>query len=251
VTVTTALRTLRERWWIAVVATVLAAATAYAYTKVLPWSEPRWRSSVLIQATGRLDYGNFLALEKELRPLAEQVRQLAIMREVDRNLHTDLPPERMLERTKAEPVQDSGQIRIDFEDPDPRRAEQVSLAIADVYTSQHNAAEQAKLREERVILSTLDRPNEAILSWPLMHVIVPAAGVLGLLAAVLVLLALAYFDDSLHGVEDVERYVGLPLLGSVPRYRPAQASLRPTAQSASAAESESEKHMSSKVPLSP
>jgi len=34
---------------------------------------------VLIQATGRLDYGNFLALEKELRPLAEQVRQLDIM----------------------------------------------------------------------------------------------------------------------------------------------------------------------------
>src|SRR3954463_1215640 len=122
------LRALRERWWVLVAATVLAGLAAYVYVK-MPWVEPRWRSSGLIQATGRLDYGNFLALEKELRPLAEQVRQLGIMREVDRNLHTDLPPERMLDRTRAEPVQDSGQIRIDYEDADPRRAEQISLSI--------------------------------------------------------------------------------------------------------------------------
>jgi capsular polysaccharide biosynthesis protein len=215
------LRALRERWWVLVAATVLAALAAYVYVS-LPWVEPRWRSSVLIQATGRLDYGNFLALEKELRPLAEQVRQLGIMREVDRNLHTDLPPERMLERTKAEPVQDSGQIRIDFEDADPRRAESVGLEIADVYVRQHNADEQGKLREERVILSLLDRPPDAVLTWPLTRLVVPAAAALGLLAAGAVVLGLLLLDDTLKSAEDVRRYLGLPLLGSVPRHRPAR-----------------------------
>src|SRR5438128_10823707 len=147
------------------VAAALAGVAAFIYVK-LPWVEPRWRSSVLLQATGRLDYGNFLALEKELRPLAEQVRQLGIMREVNANLHTDLPPALILERTRAEPVVDSNQLRLDIEDSDPRRAQQLSLEIADVYTRQHNAAEQGKLREERVILSTLDRPNDATLIWP-------------------------------------------------------------------------------------
>jgi capsular polysaccharide biosynthesis protein len=218
VTAVEVLRALRERWWVLVVATVLAAAAAYLYTK-MPWVEPRWRSSVLIQATGRLDYGNFLALEKELRPLAEQVRQLGIMREVDRNLHTDLPPERMLDRTKAEPVQDSGQVRIDFEDADPRRAERVGLEIADVYVRQHNADEQGKLREERVILSILDRPPDAVLTWPLTRLIVPAAAALGLLVAGAILLALLYLDDTLKSAEDVQRHLQVPLLGSVPRYR--------------------------------
>jgi capsular polysaccharide biosynthesis protein len=199
-------------------AALLAAVAAYAYVK-LPWVEPRWRSSVLIQATGRLDYGNFLALEKELRPLAEQVRQLGIMRDVDRNLHTDLSPSKMLERTRAEPVQDSGQIRIDVEDSDPRRAEQLSLEIADVYTRLHNAAEQGKLREERVILSTLDRSNEATLIWPQTRIVVPAAAVLGLLVAGLVVLALLYVDDPIRSPSDVEQYLGLPLLGIVPRHR--------------------------------
>ncbi|MDQ3812282.1 MAG: hypothetical protein M3336_18525 [Chloroflexota bacterium] len=211
-----ALRALRERWWVLVAATLLAGAAAYAYVK-LPWVEPRWRSSVVIQATGRLDYGNYLALEKELRPLAEQVRQLGVMREVDRNLHTDLPPERMLERTKTEPVQDSGQIRIDVEDSDPGRAEQLSLEIADVYVRQHNAAEQGKLREERVILSTLDRPNQATQTWPLTGLLVPAAALLGALVAGAILLGLAHLDDSLRSAQDVERYLGLPILGSVPR----------------------------------
>ena len=214
-----AVRALRERWFVLLTAALLAALAAYAYVK-LPWVEARWRSSVLIQATGRLDYGNFLALEKELRPLAEQVRQLGIMREVDRNLHTDLPATRILERTRAEPVQDSGQIRLDVEDSDPRRAEQLSLEIADVYTRQHNAAEQGKLREERVILSTLDRGNEAILIWPQTRLLVPAAAVLGLLVAGLVVLGLVYFDDSIRSADDVDRHLGLPVLGVVPRYVP-------------------------------
>ena len=215
-----ALRALRERWWVLVAATVVAAAAAYIYVN-LPWVEPRWRSSVLIQATGRLDYGNFLALEKELRPLAEQVRQLGIMREVDRNLHTDVPAELMLERTKAEPVQDSGQIRIDVEDPDARRAERVSLEIADVYVRQHNAEEQGKLREERVILSTLDRGNQAVRTWPLTRILVPGAALLGLLVATAIVLTLAYFDDSIRSADDIQRYLQLPLLGSVPRFRSA------------------------------
>lgn len=211
-----AIRALRQRWWVLLAATVIAALAGYAYLK-MPWVEPRWRSSVLLQATGRLDYGNFLALEKELRPLAEQVQQLGIMREVDRSLHTDLGAETMLEHTRAEPVQDSDQIRIDVEDADPTRASQLSLAIADVYTQQHNAQEQGKLREERVILRPLDRPTQATLIWPQTRILVPAAGLLGLIVAGLVVLALVYLDDSIRTTADVQRYLGLPVLGLVPR----------------------------------
>jgi capsular polysaccharide biosynthesis protein len=202
-----------------IVAALVAALAAFIYVK-LPWVQPRWRSSVLMQATGRLDYGNFLALEKELRPLAEQVRQLAIMREIDRSLRTDLAPEAMLEQTRAEPVLDSDQIRIDVEDADPNRAAQLSLAIADVYTQQHNAQEQGKLREERVILSTLDRPNQAVLMWPLTRIVVPAAALLGALVAGLVVLGVAYLDDTIRSPLDVQRYLELPLLGVLPRPRP-------------------------------
>ena len=142
------------------------------------------------------------------------------MREVDQNLNTDLPPQVMLDHTRAEPVVDSDQIRIDVEDSDATRAEQLSLAIADVYTQQHNAAEQGKLREERVILSTLDRPNQATLIWPQTRILVPAAALLGLLIAGLVVLGSVYFDDAIRSPADVQRYLDVPLIGSIPRFRP-------------------------------
>ncbi len=223
------------------VAAVLAAVAAFIYVK-LPWVQPRWRSSVLMQATGRLDYGNFLALEKELRPLAEQVLQLGIMREVDRSLHTDLGAETILEHARAEPVLDSDQIRIDVEDSDAQRAAQLSLAIADVYTQQHNAQEQGKLREERVILSTLDRGNQAVLMWPQTRIVVPAAALLGALVAGLVVLGLVYLDDTIRTPSDVQRYLELPLLGVVPLPR------QSTARSATATESETRRATEIEVP---
>ena len=217
-TVGEALEWLRDRWWVLVVSALAAALVAYAYTK-LPWVEPRWRSTISVQVTGRFDYGNSLALARELAPLAEQVRQLKVMREVNRNLHLDLPPEKMLDLTKAEPVQDTNQIRIDYDDADPTRAEQVALEIASVYTDQNNASQAAALREERVLMSVLDRPNTAVLIWPQTKVIVPAAALLGLFAAAGIVLLLAYLDDTLKTPADVERYLGLPLIGRVPAYR--------------------------------
>ncbi len=217
-TVGEALQWLRDRWWVLALSALAAALVAYAYTK-LPWVEPRWRSTISVQATGRFDYGNSLALARELAPLAEQVRQLKVMREVNQNLHLDLPPEQMLDLTKAEPVQDTNQIRIDYDDADPKRAEQVALEIASVYTNQNNASQASTLREERVIMSVLDRPNTAVLVWPQTKVIVPAAALLGLFAAAGVILVLAYLDDTLKTPADVERYQGLPIVGRVPAYR--------------------------------
>jgi len=215
---TEALRDLRERWWILALAAVLAAGAAYAYTQ-MPWVEPRYRSSIFIQATGRMDYGNTLALERELRPLAEQVLQRTIMRQVNQNLNLDLPVDRILQRTKAEPVQDSSQIRVDVEDPDPRRAEQVALEIADVYVQTHNAAEQAHVREERVILFPLDRSNPAVLTYPQKRLIVPVAGLLGLLAAAGVVGVASLTNDSLNYPSETEEALGLPVLGAIPRPR--------------------------------
>jgi capsular polysaccharide biosynthesis protein len=212
---TEALSELRDRWWVLVAAAVLAGGAAYLYTR-LPWVEPRYRSSIVIQATGRLDYGNTLALEKELRPLAEQIRQRSVMRQADDNLHADLPVDLILERTRAEPVQDSSQIQLDVEDSDPGRAQSLALEIANVYVAQHNADEQSHVQEERVILFPLDRPNPAIMTWPQRKVIVPAAALLGLVLAAACLIGARLLDATLRYPQQIEAELGLPVLAAIP-----------------------------------
>lgn len=211
------LRALRERWWVLLLAALIAAGAAYGYTR-LPWVEPRWKSSVSLQATGRLEYGTTLALEQNLRQLAEGVRQLSVMREVDRSLNLDVPEERMLANTKAEPIIDVTQIRIDYEDVDATRAESTALQIASVFVNEHNARQAGKLREEQVFLSVLDRPSAATLQWPQLRLLVPAAALLGLLAAAGVVTLLTSLDDTLKTGADVAEYLDLPLLGQVPAF---------------------------------
>src|SRR5262249_32757225 len=70
-----------------------------------------------------------------------------------------------------------------------------------------------------VILSTLDRPNQAMLIWPQTRIIVPAAGLLGLVVAGMIVLGMVYLDDAIRSPADVQRYLELPLVGSVPRQR--------------------------------
>lgn len=207
---------LRARWAVLAAAAVLAALAAYAYTKA-PWVEPRWQSTVMVEASGILDYGNTLAVQNELRPLAEEVRQLDLMRQVNQDLHTDLPPEAILAETQATPVQDVNQIQIVVTDPSPQRAEALAVDIARRYTEQHNAVEEGILRERRIELSTLDRPSTAVLIWPQTRILVPAAALLGLLVAALVVLLLRYLDNTILSPADVASFLDLPVIAIIPR----------------------------------
>lgn len=209
------LRALKDRWWLLLAAALVAGAAAYTYTK-LPWVEPRWRSSVWIQAAGRLDYGNSLAIRGELQPLAEDVLQLSIMRQVDQTLQLDMPPEQLLAETKAVPVVDSSEVQIDVEDRDPGRAESVALAIAQIYTRTNNASQQGLPREQQLLFDTLDRPSAATLSWPQTRVLAPAAALLGLLAAAIVVVIEVYLDNTVQTVDDVLVGLGAPILGTIP-----------------------------------
>jgi hypothetical protein len=49
------------------------------------------------------------------------------------------------------------------------------------------------------------------------------------------LLTLAYFDDSVRGLEDVERYVGLRVIGAIPRPKRRQRRVRELAAAGVAA----------------
>ena len=193
----------------------LAALAAYVTTK-LPWVEPRWRSSVLMQATGRLDYGNFLALEKELRPLAEQVLQLDIMRE-----RRPEPAHRPRARGHARPHARRAGRR---QRPDPHRRRRLGCHARRADQPRHRRRLHAAAQRRRTG-QTARRARHPVDARPAQpgdldlaadaRSSCPPPRVLGVLVAGLVVLVMVYLDDAIRSTEPTsQRYLELPVLGS-------------------------------------
>ena len=75
----------------------------------------------------------------------------------------------------------------------------------------------ATVREqERVNLSILDRPTPGRLFAPQTRSLALAGGLLGLLCGLMLVLVLDYADETFRGAGDVERSLGLHVVGVVP-----------------------------------
>lgn len=205
---------LRKRWWIVVLVVATAAASAMIYARTQP---PLYRSSIRLEVSARFDNGQQLALERMLPQLAQRVRTTDVAREVDSRGRFDLGPEAILAKLRAEPIVQGGQIHVEADDVDPARAEAIVLEAARVFEEQHAARNQGVPSQDRAIVSILDRPTGARLVWPLTRVILAAAVVLGLLVGGGVAYVIDYLDDTIKGVADVERGLGLTTLGLIPR----------------------------------
>ena len=211
---------LRRRGWIIPLVAIVAAASAYGFARL---QTPQYRSSVRLEVAGRFDYGAQLTVEKQLSPLAQRLLTTEVAAEVDRRLRLDLGPAALLARVRAAPVAENVQIQVDADDVDPQRAEAIVREFARVYEEQHAAREQGKPVSERTIVTALDRPSPAVLIWPQTRTLVLAAALLGLLLGAILAFGIDLLDDTVKTAQDVERVLGIPVVGLIPRVTPARA----------------------------
>lgn len=207
------LKVLRERWWVVLLTALVAASSAYAFAKT---QTPVYRSSVKLEVTGRIDYGQILAIGQLLRQIAARVETSAVATAVDEQLRLDLGPDALLEKIHTQAFPDTIQIQIDVDDVDPGRAEQIAFALATVVKERQDALMAPVPQQERINLGIVDRPSASRLFWPQTRVLMTGAGLLGLVVGVVLAFVLDYLDDTLKDPEDVERYLELPTLGIIP-----------------------------------
>lgn len=227
------LKVLSQHWWVVVLTGLFAALTAYGFAKT---QTPIYRSSVKLEVTGRIDYGQILAIGQLLRQIAARVETTAVANTVDEQLRLDLGSDALLEKVHTQAFPDTIQIQIDVDDVDPSRAEQIAFALATVVKERQDALMAAVPQQERINLGIVDRPSVPRLFWPQTRILMTAAGLLGLVVGVVLAFVLDYLDDTLKDPEDVQRYLALPTLGTipvVPAGRPAPRALLEPRQDAS------------------
>ncbi len=202
-----------RRWWIIALVALSATACSFLFSKLQP---PVYRSTVLFVNAARLDWGTTMSVQVHLRQQEEQLKTVSLAAKVSDRMRLDLPPEEIVGKITTKSFVDSITLRLDVEDQDPERARKIALGYGLVFEEEKAAEYSLTVPENRVRVAMLEEPRAGALVRPNTKTNTAAGAILGLLLGLAMAVALEHLDDTLRTPEQVARYLGVPILGTVP-----------------------------------
>lgn len=208
------IRIMRRRVWAIVLAVMVTAVAAYVFSKL---QEPLYRSEAsYLVVPNRNDNGLSIVLTNNMN----SYKQLALARpqieKISAQLELDRSPEWLLEHISIQANADDRKmiVQVDYPDIDmaPRLANAVGENMAALVSSLNDGLEGTDKINMRI--TTPATPPQ--LYRPQTRINVLAGAFLGLIIGLLLAFVLDAIDDTLKNTEDVERHVGLTILGAIP-----------------------------------
>lgn len=203
---------LKKAWLILLVGILLAAGAGY-YTK--KYITPQYQSSSMLYVLGKSTSITSLAdiqLGTQLtKDYVVLVKSRTVLNKVIENLKLDITYEEMNAKVSVTNQTDTRIIKITATDPDPVVAKEIADEVADVakrtmaeimVTDEPNIVEEGVVNKHPVSPNTLK--NCAM------------AGVLGVFVTCFIIVVIYLMNDTIKTAEDVEKYLGISTLGSIP-----------------------------------
>ncbi len=213
----TYLRIFLKRGWIALVVALVAAASAYGFSSM---QTPVYSASVKLSVNpARADWGLSNTTKDLLRNYAENIRTHKMAQEVIDRAQLDMKTGELLGKIFVSPAADTFTLQIEARDTDPKVAQALAQTTADVFVENRDAWNQAQDKQNRIEVSVLD--NVYKLGYqkysPNTKINTVAGGLAGLLIGLLVVFILEWLEqDVIRSASDVERAIGVTVLGSIP-----------------------------------
>lgn len=142
---------------------------------------------------------------------AELIQSRTVLEGVIAQLNLDMTYKELLKKVSVETSSDSRIVSISVTDEDPYTASEIANAVRDM------AAEhiQSVMDIEAVnVVDTANIPNEK--ASPSLAKNGVIGGLLGVIIAMAAVIIIYLTNDTIKVEEDVERYLGLSVLGSIP-----------------------------------
>jgi capsular polysaccharide biosynthesis protein len=206
----------RRRYPVVLLVLVASVASSIIWSKSIT---PVFRATATISVTPDIvDYGTGLAIQSLLQNYAQRLKSRALVQEQAAQL--DLPVDRLRSRLRVEANKDDLTIKAQVDDTDPGRAQLVANRLADrfVETIRLEKAEKERRDVQVSVLEYAEPPGAP--NHPKTRVNAAVGGILGLVAGGMLVFLLEYLDDTIKTAEDVDRHLGLAVLGSVPTIAP-------------------------------
>jgi protein tyrosine kinase modulator len=206
---------LRKRWWIIALVAVIAAGSAYAFSKV---QTPIYSSSIkLNNESSRPDWGQTQTIKLVLRQYVSKLSTHILAQRVVNELQLDISADKLLSKVAFNPDESYLTIEIEVRDPNGTVAQRIVQKYAELFVLQRQTENLEIDQRDRIITSIADNPTDPELFSPKTSINVLAGGVLGGLLGVVVVFGIEWLEsDIVRSSDDVERYLGVPVIGTIP-----------------------------------
>ena len=177
---------------------------------------PKYESTTKIMVLNKQDNNTLTSADMQTstqltKDYAELIQSRTVLEGVIAQLNLDMTYKEMLNKFSVETSSDSRIVSISVTDEDPYTASEIANAVRDM------AAEhiQSVMDIEAVnVVDTANIPNEK--ASPSLAKNGVIGGLLGVIIAMAAVIIIYLTNDTIKVEEDVERYLGLSVLGSIP-----------------------------------
>jgi capsular polysaccharide biosynthesis protein len=208
------IRILRQRGWVIILVAVLTAGAAFGFSKM---QTEVYKSSLrLLVLPSRTDLGQSLAAKELLRSYEQWLRSGYRSQQVINILQLDMKAEQLLGDISVASDNSSFVIQLNVENTDPDLANDIARTWGNLLIQWIDGNSEELRKEDRITVEFIDEP-QAGLDSPKTKINTAAGGVFGALLGVIVIFVLEWIESGIvRRSEDVEKYLDIPVIGSIP-----------------------------------
>jgi capsular polysaccharide biosynthesis protein len=208
------LRIIRRWGWVLVLMAALTAASAFVFSRL---QTKEYKATIVLSVTPtRPDFGLTESAKKFLRNYVLVIQSKTFAQKVIDQLKLDRTAEDLLGHVVIASDDSRFSIQIDFKSESDSEANAVAKEWATQFVQWRDAQNAQVRREDQVLAAIVDAPQLS-LNKPKTTVNTLAGGLLGVLLGGVAVFALEYRAAAvLRSAQDVERGLGLSVLGVIP-----------------------------------
>lgn len=208
---------IKKRAWIIALITILAMVTSGIISFFILSPVYEANTTLIVnteqnKATNNMITGDQLAVTQKLTlTYGEIIKSRAVLDSVIEKLDLNMKYEDLEKNITVSPVKDTQIMSITVKDTDPKIARDVANSIPKVFTKEVKRITKANSVE---VIDKAITPLNPVKPNKVVNLIIATA--LGLAIGTFIVIILEYMDNKIKTPQDIEKYIGLPILGVVP-----------------------------------
>lgn len=211
-------QTLKKRVWIIVLATVIVATISAVVSFFVMTPVYQLKTQLLVnQSKSEQQLYNTSEVQTNIQLINTYnviIKSPAILEKVKKQLNLDLSVEELDQQIQVSSAKDSQVVEISVENSSPATAAKIANTTAKVFKNE--ISQIMNIDNVKILSNAQVKENIApVKPQPLLNIFIGI--IIGAIIGIIIAFLIEYFDNTLKSEEDIEKVLGVPVMGVVMR----------------------------------